>query len=213
VLDWSLVGIGLGIGVAVAAPIGPINIMIIHRAVRGGFWPAFTAGLGATIGDGFYAAVAAFGISAISDVVQGHATTVKLLGGLLLIGLGLFLFTRHPTPMSGLKNDTRFSQAGAGAVGFFLALANPATLFAMAAVFSGLDELAGPEGHLTASLTLTLSAVTGSFLWVLALTMLVSRYRTQLNERWLRAINIASGLMLATFGGLLLATTVLGDFW
>ncbi len=55
-LDWSLIAIGFGIGVAVAAPMGPVNIMVIHRGVRHGFLSAFVAGLGAVIGDTIFAA-------------------------------------------------------------------------------------------------------------------------------------------------------------
>jgi threonine/homoserine/homoserine lactone efflux protein len=208
VLDWSLVGIGLAVGMAVAAPVGPINIMVIHRGMRGGFWPALSGGLGATLGDGLYAAIAAFGISAISDLIEGQQDTAKFIGGVLLVLFGLSLILRRPNADGGLKNDTRLSQAGAAAAGFVLALANVATLFAMAALFSGIEELQDPNGHVAAALILTISVIAGSGLWVLALASLVSRYRTQLGGRWLRLINAGSGLALATCGILLLADAV-----
>jgi len=53
VLDWGLIAIGFGIGLAVAAPMGPVNIMIIHRGVQCGFMSAFVAGLGAVLAMGF----------------------------------------------------------------------------------------------------------------------------------------------------------------
>ncbi|MGQ4275321.1 LysE family translocator [Terrihabitans sp. B22-R8] len=208
-LDWSLIGIGLGVGIAVAAPIGPINIMIIHRAIHRGFWPAFTAGLGATVGDAVYAGVAAFGINAISELVEGQRSLVQVLGGVLLIVLGLFLALHRVNPDGGLRNDTRLSWAGAAAAGFALAVANPATLFAIAAVFSGIDDLADDRLHAAAAITLTLAVAAGSLIWVLGLTTLISRYRHQIGRRWLRMINVASGLALAGCGVLLLGDIVL----
>jgi threonine/homoserine/homoserine lactone efflux protein len=208
VLDWSLVGIGLGTGVAIAAPVGPINIMIIHRAVRRGFWPAFSAGFGATLGDGIYAAVAAFGVKAISDLIEGQQFKLRLVGGVLLLAFGLILVLRRPNPDAGLENDTRLSKAGAAAAGFVLALANPATLVAMGALFSGLDDLGREAGHVEAALTLTLAVICGSLLWMSALAALVTRYRSQIGGKWLRAINAGSGIALAASGGLLLADTL-----
>lgn len=210
--DWSLVGIGFGVGVAIAAPVGPINIMIIHRAVRRGFWPAFTAGAGATLGDGLYAAVAAFGVKAISDLIEGQQFKLRLVGGVLLLVFGLILILRRPNPEGGLANDTGLSKAGAAAAGFVLALANPATLIAMGALFSGLDDLNQEIGHVQAALTLTVSAICGSLLWMTSLAALVTRYRTLLGGKWLRTINVGSGIALAVCGGLLLADTLINLF-
>ena len=39
--------LGIGIGIVMAAPIGPVNVLVIQRAVAGGFWAGFAAGLGA----------------------------------------------------------------------------------------------------------------------------------------------------------------------
>ena len=209
-LDWSLVGIGFATGVAIAAPVGPINIMIIHRAVRRGFWPAWAAGCGATVGDGIYAAVAAFGMKAISDLIEGQQAFLRLVGGVLLLAFGLSLILRQPNPDRGVDNDTGLSMAGAAAAGFVLALANPATLLAMGALFSGLDELGQDAGHVEAALVLTLSVLCGSLFWLTALAGLVTRYRTQIGGKWLRAINAGSGIALAVCGGLLLGSTLLG---
>ena len=48
----QLVLAGIGIGMLMAAPIGPVNVLVIQRAVAGGFWAGLAAGIGAVLGDG-----------------------------------------------------------------------------------------------------------------------------------------------------------------
>jgi threonine/homoserine/homoserine lactone efflux protein len=40
----QLVLAGIGVGLLVAAPIGPVNVLCIQRAVTNGFWGGFAAG-------------------------------------------------------------------------------------------------------------------------------------------------------------------------
>jgi len=87
-IEWQLVLTGLVIGVAVAAPIGPINIMCIQRSLKYGFSAGLFTGMGAVLGDGMFAAVAAFSITSVSGFLLGHSYWIEIAGGLFLIGLG-----------------------------------------------------------------------------------------------------------------------------
>ncbi len=92
----QLVLLGVGIGVLMAAPIGPVNVLVIQRTVAGGFWAGLAAGLGAVLGDGLLAAIAAFSVTAICDVMSTYSGQIRLVGGLLLIGFGLALLFARP---------------------------------------------------------------------------------------------------------------------
>ena len=92
----QLVLTGIGIGVLMAAPIGPVNVFVIQRTVAGGFWAGLAAGLGAVLGDGLLAAIAAFSVTAISDVMSAYSEQIRLIGGLLLIGFGFALLFARP---------------------------------------------------------------------------------------------------------------------
>ena len=85
-----------------AAPIGPVNVLVIQRAVAGGFWAGLAAGLGAVLGDGVLAAIAAFSVTAISDVMAAYSGAIQFVGGLLLIVFGVaLLLTRAGSDHSG----------------------------------------------------------------------------------------------------------------
>ena len=80
---------GLMIGLAIAAPVGPIGLLCIHRSLLDGFKLGFMTGLGAAIADGVYGAVAAFGLSAVSSYLITHQIWVRSMGGLFIIKNGL----------------------------------------------------------------------------------------------------------------------------
>lgn len=211
-LDWALIGIGFGIGFAMAAPMGPVNIMVIHRGVRHGFMSAFVAGLGAVAGDTLYAAIAAYGITSVSDLITDHLVPIKIVGGLLLIGFGVSVMPREPHPEEGEEEDAQPSMLGAAASSFVMCVTNPALLLGFAAVFAGLDEIGrAPDNYKSAS-ELTLGVLAGGLLWWFLLASLVARFRRRITVSWLRSINIAAGFALAIFGGLLLADVAINIF-
>ncbi len=57
---------GLLIGFSIAAPVGPIGVLCIRRTLAEGRLAGFLSGMGAASADMFYGAVAAFGLTASS---------------------------------------------------------------------------------------------------------------------------------------------------
>jgi threonine/homoserine/homoserine lactone efflux protein len=47
---------GLIVGIAIAAPVGPIGLLCIQRALTGGWISGLASGLGAALADTFYGA-------------------------------------------------------------------------------------------------------------------------------------------------------------
>lgn len=61
---------GLFIGFSIAAPVGPIGVLCINRALHQGFKSGFVSGLGAATVDGIYGVVAGFGLATIISFLQ-----------------------------------------------------------------------------------------------------------------------------------------------
>ncbi|MBM3192601.1 MAG: LysE family translocator, partial [Chlamydiae bacterium] len=57
---------GLVLGFSIAAPVGPIGVLCIRRALQFGRLSGFFSGLGAAAADGVYGIIAAFGLTFIS---------------------------------------------------------------------------------------------------------------------------------------------------
>ncbi len=71
-----IIPVGVIIGILVAAPVGPVNVLCIQRAIERGFWGGIAAGMGAMFGDGLIALCAALGVGAISGAVAYHRLTI-----------------------------------------------------------------------------------------------------------------------------------------
>jgi threonine/homoserine/homoserine lactone efflux protein len=196
---------GVGIGVVMAAPIGPVNVLVIQRAVAGGFWAGLAAGLGAVLGDGLLAAIAAFSVTAISEAMSAYSEWIQYIGGLLLIGFGLALLIARPavTIPVGQKSHL-LEHMGIIPQTFFLTVTNPGAVLGMAAMIGGLGSLLGGLNTYLEALLLVAAVMGGSLVWWLGLSELIATIRHKLTESRLKLINTIAGIILVAFGLILL---------
>ena len=72
---------GCLVGVSIAAPVGPIGVLCIRRALTGGWLLGLATGLGAAVADALYGTVAALGLGAVSEALLKVSGWVGILGG------------------------------------------------------------------------------------------------------------------------------------
>ncbi|MDE2572989.1 MAG: LysE family transporter, partial [bacterium] len=60
---------GAVLGILIAAPVGPMSVLCMRRALEHGWIVGVFSGLGVALADGFYAGCAAFGIAAVTAAV------------------------------------------------------------------------------------------------------------------------------------------------
>jgi threonine/homoserine/homoserine lactone efflux protein len=80
---------GLLVGFSIAAPVGPIGILVIRRTLTEGRLSGFVTGLGAAVADGTYGFIAGYGLTSISDFLIAQQFWMKLFGGIFLLYLGI----------------------------------------------------------------------------------------------------------------------------
>lgn len=196
---------GLGIGLLMAAPIGPVNVLVIQRAAASGFWGGLAAGIGAVLGDGTLAALAAFSVTAISEVMTAHSGFIQFVGGVLLVAFGLGLLVAKPKLAipSGRRSEL-WEHTGIIPQTFFLTVTNPGAILGMAAMIGGLGSLIGGLDTYLEALLLVASVMGGSLLWWLGLSELIATIRHRLTESRLKLINRIAGTLLIVFGVVLL---------
>lgn len=201
----QLVLAGIGVGLLVAAPIGPVNVLCIQRAVTNGFWGGLAAGIGAMLGDGLLAAIAAFSVTAISDVIITYSGLIQLLGGILLVVFGTGLLFAPPMLLiaPGQKSHL-WDHWGIIPQTFFLTISNPGAILGMLALIGGLGSLIGGIDTYLEALLLVVSVMGGSLLWWLGLSRLIATIRHRLTEGRLKLINRIAGTLLIAFGVVLL---------
>ena len=197
----QLVLAGLGIGLLMAAPIGPVNVLVIQRAVAKGFWGGLAAGIGAVLGDGVLAAVGAFSVAAISDVMLAHGDTIQVVGGALLVAFGLALLLRKPVMTTPPHERSHLLEhMGIIPQTFILTVTNPGAVLGMAPMIGGLSSLIGGLNTNLEALILVVSVMGGSLLWWLGLSELIATVRHKLTDGRLKLINRIAGIVLFGFG-------------
>lgn len=199
-----LLGPGIVIGLIVAAPIGPVNLICIRRTLLYGSLNGFVSGLGAALGDGVFAIVTGFGLTAIAQLIEGLSIPLQLAGGVLLVCFGFYTyFSRPPAPYDPKcesKENGASTLARAMASTFALTMTNPATLLGFTAMFTGLGGLAGDDPSFFAAAFVVGGVILGSTLWWLILTTFVGRLHAKIDDKVMRIINHGSGLLVAAFG-------------
>lgn len=196
---------GCLVGVSIAAPVGPIGVLCIRRALAGGWSLGLATGLGAAVADALYGTVAALGLGAISEVLLKVSGGVGVLGGLFLCVLGVRTWRSVPS-------DTSVTTPAATDLGtaFFstllLTLANPATVLSFAALCAGFGigtRIRGVE------IPVWIAGVfAGSAAWWLVLSGTVASLRHAMTPTWMRWVNRLSGGLILGWGLLALSRSL-----
>jgi len=194
---------GLLIGFSIAAPVGPIGFLCIQRTIAYGQRSGLVTGLGAATADGFYGAVAAFGLTAISGFLVGQQFWFRAIGGVFLVYLGIKAFlSRSAERVASSTHNSLFSDYASTVL---LTITNPITILSFAAVFAGLGLANAGGGHTSPALMVA-GVVLGSTLWWFALSAGVSLLGPKLNSGSLSIVSRVSGAILVGFGIFALAS-------
>jgi threonine/homoserine/homoserine lactone efflux protein len=152
--------------------------------------------MGVATADATYGAIAAFGLTAISDLLIDGRRALGIVGGVFLLWLAWRTFRSVPVEAAADVEGRRRGLPGAYLSTLGLTLTNPMTILSFAALFVGLGVTGGDLGGAT---LLTLGVLAGSALWWVVLTAVVGEVRGRLTTTGLRRVNIASGLLIGAF--------------
>jgi threonine/homoserine/homoserine lactone efflux protein len=198
---------GFALGLAIAASPGPIFFLCLRRTLVKGWLNGLFSGFGVATADGFYAAVAAFGVGAITAVLIGERRWLALAGGALLVALGARIVLDRPKTMeSASTNGSGLAWAYLSTLG--LTITNPATIISFAALVAALGIAIG-GGYLRPS-GFVLGVFAGSATWWFVLAGLAAGLRTRVTPLVVRGISTFSGLAVTALGVLAILSTFTG---
>jgi threonine/homoserine/homoserine lactone efflux protein len=197
-------------GLAIAAPVGPIGMLCIRRALQGGASIGLASGLGAAVADALYGLAVAGGLALTGWLIH-HSIALSLIGASLLIWMGLgalhtFLRIKssgatraESPPADGISRRAAFGST------FALTVSNPATMVGFVGVIGTFGSTGANSG---AAFLLVMGVFLGSMIWWTALVSIVRSAREILSvsRRW---IDLATGVILVTTGLWIVATTLL----
>ncbi|MFC3053068.1 LysE family translocator [Kordiimonas pumila] len=189
---------GLSFGILLSVPVGPVNIICLRRALFGRSFDAFLLGLGAALGDAFYAALAAFGMHAVFQLIEAHDTSLKLIGGCIMIVFAWRIWTSHPH----LSESPETGELVKGMAGTFLmTVTNPGVFLGFVGLYglAGIGSLTEADGLHAGATPLVAGVFVGAGLWWGLLALLTKSFRDKINDRLLEILNHISASLIGLF--------------
>jgi len=176
---------GLCLGLAIAAPMGPIGILVLKRSVERGCAAGLASGFGVAFADLIYGLLAVAGVR----LAPGHSRIMAAIGGVFLLGLA-WKFWRD-APASRASSGIGGGAFRSAATTFLLTLSNPITILSFAAMVASTG--AGAPVYFVAGVFL------GSMLWWTILSATASSFGALIDPRgpWLGRL---AAVTLACFG-------------
>ena len=177
---WLLLK-GLAAGLAIAIPVGPVNVLVASRALVKGRRSGILSGAGAALADTLYGSIAAFSITFIIQFLEREEFWIRVVGGVLLVGIGVAYFFKPPQRMGEREYSSDHSDLAST---LLLTLTNPTTVLSFLAVLAGLGL--GGEGPGWRTLLVVGGIFCGSMLWWVILSESVYRLRNRFDDSAIR---------------------------
>lgn len=197
------------IGVTIAAPVGPITVLYVRRALANGWRSGMATALGAASADSIYAAIAAFGLTFLSETLVSLQNPVRLVGGLFLLYLGIRIFRARPAEQAAQAAGGSLAQDYGSTL--FLTLTNPMTILIFAGVFTGAGLAAYQQGGGQGQpVVLVVGVFLGSILWAGSLVTAAALFRARFTPRAMQWVNRISGAVIIIFALVTLAALLTG---
>ncbi|MGI4944401.1 MAG: LysE family translocator [Janthinobacterium lividum] len=196
---WTVLARGAGLGLAVAAPVGPTCLLCVQRTLSAGVGAGLATGYGAATTHMIYGTVAVTG-SVMALAAAAHwSAALKTCCGVFLLYLAVRSIRRAP----GIA-PPRACQVRAYLTGLSWTLGNPMTVLTFAALAPGV--LSENHDALRDVPLLALGVAAGSATWWTLVVCAVAWTRHRLDPRILGAANLVTGMALAAFAAVMLAS-------
>jgi len=195
---FSLLLTGFVLGFAVAASPGPIFFLCVRRTIVQGRLAGLFSGFGVATADAFYAAIATFGVTALTTAFAAGRRPLAVVGGVILVVLGVTILMARGREATATKATNGRGAAWAYASTLGLTITNPATIVSFAALAATLGL--GTGGSFLRPSLVVIGVLLGSVAWWCVLVFGVSLLRARLTPGVVRGVSTFSGLAIAALG-------------
>lgn len=203
---------GLAIGIIISAPMGPVGILCVQRTLDKGRKTGLYTGLGAAISDLLYCLLTGFGLSFIEEFLERNSNIIQLVGSLVLIGFGVYLFKSNPSRKLKKPAEQRIPAGRNILNGFLFTVSNPLIIFLIIGLFARFNFLM-PDIKFYHYIIGFIFIFLGALLWWYLVTFFVDKVRAHFNLRSMWLINkiIGSVIFLFAIVGIITAVTGLAS--
>lgn len=191
---------GFIVGMGASIPLGPMGVMCVQKTLSKGRNSGFISGLGASITDTIFAAIAILGLAYIQTFISEYERSVLLFGGLIVGLIGLKIYTTNPVKQIKQARNGSKRHAEDLFAAIFMTISNPGAVFLILGMFAfvGLEINAESANRM---ITATLGGVfTGAATWWFILSTSINIFRKKFRLKQLLMINRVSGIIIIVIG-------------
>jgi L-lysine exporter family protein LysE/ArgO len=205
-IDQLLKGVLLGIGAAV--PIGPVNVEIARRTLKGGFRAGFALGCGAVTVDVTYAILSSVGVAQLVNHPIFYRA-IQILGASLLTLLGVMSWVgaiRAARSKGPEADETSISTMRGGYLtGLLMTFFNPMTLLFW---FTAVPAASGSAQRREDLPIICIGVFGATITWVVFFAGALKWLRRWRRQWWMMGADAVGGSMLLGFAGYAFWTSI-----
>lgn len=185
---------GLLLGLAYVAPIGMQNLYVINTAIKSSRLRAYQVALITVFFDISLALACFFGIGIVLEKLPVLRNAVLLAGSIMVVYIGVSLVRSVPSASGDINTGESLTKAAT--ICFSVTWLNPQ------AIIDGTLLLGGFKAGLPAAYSniFIFGVATASFIWFSGLTTIVSTFKSMIDSKVLRIINILCGSVIIYYG-------------
>ncbi len=191
---------GVAVGLAVAAPLGPVNLLVIRASLARRWQSGMIVGTGALTADVLLAGIAISGVRAIEQFVATYHSALLIIAGLTLLAIGFSAVRSHISSEQLADHQDKKSAY----LGFFLTISNPGSFLGFLALFSGLSNALQLAKSVASSFVVVLGVALGGLLWWFILSFGIAKLKAHVSAKTIDRINHWTGVIIIACGIVLL---------
>ena len=191
-MDFLLQGLVLGFGYV--APIGMQNLYVINSALREERLKAYRVAFTTIFFDISLALACFFGIGLLLDKVPFLKNAMIIVGSIVVIYIGYSIIKSSPDITKEVKLEKNYFRIVRDT--FTVTWLNPQAIIDGSLLLGGYNAYV-PEEY---KIYFILGFCLASFLWFSSLTTVVSLFKTRIDNKLIKWINIICGVIIVFFG-------------
>lgn len=193
VLSYIVLGLSLSI------PVGPINIEMIKRGIKRGFWHSWVVGLGGMSADIVFMLLIYLGVSTYLTTPIAKLI-MWIFGFLILVYLGYESIRDAFKKITIADEAKKESKPKSYLSGFLIAISNPLNIIFWIGIYGSVLTTALNTVGPGKSLLYSSAIFIGIAAWDLTVASSVHFGRKFVNQRFLKWLSVIAGLALIGFG-------------
>lgn len=194
---------GILIGIIISAPLGPVGALCLRETLHGGQREGMLTGVGATLSDVLYGFLVYLGVGLVLDFVAEHDASLRLLGGVIILVFGFFLYRKAKTgeiKQSPTKRLSKLHGFRKVVTAFFVTIANPFIMLLMLPLYTRFQFVRETSTPILELSTALLGLAIGCMLWWYILTSGVQYLTRRTGHGGIRIISRGIAVLLAILG-------------